>query len=123
MESVLMRRCRSRAGETIAETLLALLVSALALTMLAGAITTATNVTNVGNAAMEDYYAGMNAAAAGSDSDSSAHGSGHVSIKLSDNTGPDLLTGNSVGVDYHVNARFGGKPVVAYADNTAVSEG
>ena len=52
----LMSKLRSVAGETIGETLVALLISALALTMLAGAIGAANNIISRSNKAMNDYY-------------------------------------------------------------------
>ncbi|MBR6220466.1 MAG: hypothetical protein IKQ80_07880 [Clostridia bacterium] len=52
----LMSKLRSAAGETIGETLVALLISALALTMLAGAIGAANNIVTRSNKAMNDYY-------------------------------------------------------------------
>lgn len=50
-------KLRRRAGESIAETLIALLISALALTMLAGAISTVGGIVNTSNQKMKEYYA------------------------------------------------------------------
>lgn len=44
MKKRLLAKLRGRAGESIAETLIALLISALALVMLAGAISSAANI-------------------------------------------------------------------------------
>ena len=49
-------KLRSRAGESIGETLIALLISALALLMLAGAISSAGRIVTRNKAAMISYY-------------------------------------------------------------------
>ena len=46
----------SCAGESIGETLIALLISSLALLMLAGAISAATRIVTVSKTKMDDYY-------------------------------------------------------------------
>ncbi len=51
------KKLRERRGESLSETLLALLISALALAMLAGAISSAANVITRGKEQMELYYA------------------------------------------------------------------
>ena len=51
-------KLRSRAGESIGETLVSLLIAALALTMLAGAIASATKIITQSKAKMAEYYAG-----------------------------------------------------------------
>ncbi len=50
-------KLRSRAGESIGETLVALLIAALALLMLAGAVSSASKIVTRNKAAMEEYYA------------------------------------------------------------------
>ena len=49
-------KLRSRKGETIAETLIALLIASLALLMLAGAVSAASNVVTKSKNAMISYY-------------------------------------------------------------------
>ena len=49
-------KLRSRAGESIGETLIAMLVSALALLMLAGAVSSAANIVKKSNEAMSEVY-------------------------------------------------------------------
>ena len=51
-----LRKLYSRAGESIGETLIALLISALALLMLAGAVSSASKIVTRNKAAMESYY-------------------------------------------------------------------
>lgn len=50
------RKLRSRAGESIGETLVALLISALALLMLAGAISSAGRIVTRNKESMDTYY-------------------------------------------------------------------
>ncbi len=51
-----LKRISCNAGESISETLIALLVAALALTMFAGAISSSANVINKGRIKMDEYY-------------------------------------------------------------------
>ena len=56
----LFRRIKNNSGETIAETLIALLLSALALVMLAGAITTASGIIKRSSDKIEAYFDSAN---------------------------------------------------------------
>lgn len=58
MRRRIQSKIRSRAGESIGETLIALLISALALMMLAGAISSAARIVMRNKSAMEEYYTG-----------------------------------------------------------------
>lgn len=49
-------KLRNRVGESIGETLVALLIAALALLMLAGAVSSASKIVTRNKAAMEEYY-------------------------------------------------------------------
>ena len=49
-------KLHSRSGETIAETLVALLIAAIALTMLAGMITATANLVKTSENKMDEYY-------------------------------------------------------------------
>ena len=55
MKKKIAAKLRGRLGESIAETLIALLISALALMMLAGAITAASNVLSKSKNSMNTY--------------------------------------------------------------------
>lgn len=109
----MLKKLRSKAGETIAETLIGLLISALALTMLAGAISTAANLITKSETVMKQYYSGMSGLGQPSVTDS-------MSVTINDGTNDIMLFGNSdpsqtpVSVKYAVNNAFNGKPVIAY---------
>ena len=102
-------KLRSRSGETIAETLVALLISALALVMLAGAISSAARVVTQSETAMQTYYQSNNALAepTGSSATINIQYSDKV-IRLADET-------SGISVKYAKNDFFSDKPVVAYA--------
>ena len=76
MRRRITNKLRSRGGESIGETLVALLISALALVMLAGAIGSAARIMNESNEAAKNLYN----AAAGPD----ANWSGIVGTKISE---------------------------------------
>ena len=54
------KKLGGRGGETLAETLVALLISALAIVMLAGMITSSADMIHVSNRAFDEYYAANN---------------------------------------------------------------
>lgn len=99
-------KLKSRAGESIAETLIALLISSLALLMLAGAVTSASRVVNLSKAKMADYY----------DKDAALaefKGSGSATVTLTD---ADTLTELQVFKDLgeSANNAFANNVVVRY---------
>ena len=114
MKRHLKGKLYSCAGETIAETLVALLISALALTMLAGAIGTANRIITRSETQMQAYYQANNALATPGSNAKKAKkvttGTAAVSV---DKTIVNETGGFSV--SYTRNDVFGGKPVVAYA--------
>ncbi len=56
MKRLLSKKIGNAKGETIAETLIALLISSLALIMFAGAISAAKNIISTSRARYKDYY-------------------------------------------------------------------
>lgn len=56
MKEKVKGKLRSRAGESIGETLISLLISALALVMLAGAVSSAADIVKRSKKAMDQYY-------------------------------------------------------------------
>lgn len=105
MMNKLKKKLSSQAGESIAETLVALLIAALALIMLAGAITTASGVVVRSRNVLSQYYAENEELA-----------------KLSSGTTVNegiKITGSSIEeikrkIVYEKNEVFSSKPVVAY---------
>lgn len=56
----MLRKLKSTSGESIAETLVAVLISAFALLMLAGTVNTASNLITKSQAALQTYYSNTN---------------------------------------------------------------
>ena len=56
----MLSKLKSEAGESLGEVLIALLIAALALTMLASVISTASNIINRSKTAVDRYYAATN---------------------------------------------------------------
>ena len=107
MKEKLFAKLHSRAGETIAETLIALLIASLALVMLAGAIASAVNVITRSNETMAEYYNQDNALAQRA---SAVSGSATVTV----GTGTRSVT-------YYVNDTFSKAPVVSYTHADAAT--
>ncbi len=103
-----MKKLNSRRGESIAETLVALLLSALALVMLAAAITSSTRVITASREKLKAYY-DDNEQSNGVVKMLSAEGSTTISITSSD----DLPT-QSYTVACFVNDEFSQTPVISY---------
>lgn len=104
-------KLRSQAGETIGETLIALLISALALTMLAGAISTAANLITKSEIVMTNYYGGLTALGDPNKGDLT------VSVsESSDHSKVVRLVGGSetVSAKYAINNAISNKHVLAY---------
>lgn len=102
----LKQKLKSRAGETLAETLVSLLIAALALVMLAGAMTTASSVVERGRKQLDRYYS-ANEAENGVIYMEATGESGSVTLSSTD------LTLN-IPVVYYENSEFAKTPVVAY---------
>ena len=107
----LKKKIRNRSGESIGETLVALLVAALALVMLAGAMTTALGVVERSREKLNQYYVSaenlVNRTSAESEPPERK-----INIKITDQEG------NVSNVACHVlcykNEKFANTPVVSY---------
>ncbi len=107
----LKKKIKSRAGETISETLVALLISALALTMLAGAISSSLSLITKGRERMNLYY-NANEDANGVVKMSSGGVSAPDGITLKDSTG--TIVNQPFTVTYYKNDKFSQFTVVSY---------
>ena len=110
MKKKIKARVKSLAGETIAETLVALLISSLALLMLAGAVSSAVRIVLRSEDKLETYYE--------KDESVAAHlNGGNVRVTLtedisdlSESIGPFSYNGN-----YYLNNEFGRAAVISYS--------
>ena len=111
MKKQLRRKLKGRSGETFAETLVALLIAALALTMLAGAMAASSGVVTESRAKLDRYYAAEEEAlnAESSDTDDSVGKEGTISIR--ENSGTLNL---SYDIIYYMNDEFSRNPVISY---------
>ena len=110
MKQKVLKKLSDQAGETIAETLVALLIASLALMMLAGAVSSAMNVVTRSKNAMDEYYADNNGIVARED----RLKSGTLTISLSGLRS----SSENIPVEYWKNDKLSGTPVVAYIGPT-----
>ena len=103
MRERLLKKLRSRAGESISETLVALLIASLALVMLAGMISSTVSMVSRSEKTMAEYYA--------NDILETGSGTETVTITIQDaNTGLNETETAAAGR----NTRISGTPVIAY---------
>ena len=112
----IMKKINSQAGETIAEVLVALLISSVALVMLAGMIASTTNLVTRSKSKMEAYYKANERL---EKQDETADVSFSIQISDEDNTVISVQTVNIPGFKNEVL----GKPVYAYGKTPTVNNG
>lgn len=106
MRKQIIAKLRGCSGETIGETLVALLIAALALMMMAGAIQSSYNAVERGRDALDKYYAASELLAnpsGGLTDDNDVVSNGVVTIGDKECV-----------VTYYVNKKIGSTPVIAY---------
>ena len=99
----MIRKIRGSGGESISETLVALLIAALALVMLASMISSASSMVTKSKALFAEYYDTSNDLASGSGSGS------NLNVTISDGT---LTVSREVTV--YQNTELGSVPVTSY---------
>lgn len=113
-----IQKLSGRAGESLGETLFALLISALALMMLAGAVSAGMRMVTSSKKAVDDYYQVNNAIVARSSASLSnlrenlGSYSGAMTIVISNPSTSTTVTSTSV--SYWKNEQMGATPVVTY---------
>ena len=108
------RKLKSRAGESIGETLVALLISALALVMLAGAISATGRMITASDKQLGKYYDGDKRLVTLTASESDGGTLNSLTIKGEGTAAVQEVHNN---VPYSINNAFTSKPVVAYKLN------
>ncbi len=122
MKKKLLEKLRSRRGDSIAEVLVALLISAVALVMLASMIADSSRLILRSRDRMAEYDAANNALAVMSaDEDDDADDllivrTGTVTVKDTADTAVNLTGASGAGISVKVyeNKGYGGKSVIAY---------
>ncbi len=107
------KKLRSRSGESIGETLVALLISTMGIMLLAGMITASTRMVIQSRDAFDDYYAVNNAVAKhDAEAINSYFESGSVTITIKDSSNKTLLTVPDI--TYYKDTKLGRSPVISY---------
>ena len=115
-----MKRLRSQTGESITETLVALLIASLGLIILAGAISATSRVVLKTDHVLEEYYHQNNAVAEQSDSEHAAQIS---KITITSSLTEDSFAGASFSVDSYRNDYYPNMPVISYHEKESESAG
>lgn len=112
-------RLRNNRGESLTEVLVALLISTLALTILAVMITTTQRLVKKSKSLTHDYVIANNQLV--EKAESALSGEGSVSIQVKELAGGDFSpkdltdsSGSSINVVYYVNDTFGSVDVTLY---------
>ena len=111
MKKQMLKKLRSNSGESIAETLVAVLIAALALLMLAGTINTASRLITRSKTALDAYYTENNKLS----EHSSSNSSGTSTVTVSSGAADGWI---SCTVDLYKNDKIGSAPVVAFSRHT-----
>ena len=109
----MFNRIRSSSGETIGETLVALLIGSLALAMLAGAIASGARIIIRSREKMADYYSNNNKITMEDTSVSS--GQLDVSFKEESDTVYLVESQNNIIASSYTNSTFEGTDVISYS--------
>lgn len=111
------QKLKSRSGETISELLIALLISSLALTMLAGMITASSRIVRNSMKSMENYVEQENGIVSRSEDGSPGTLTVSVTPKDGGETARKLTDEdpyNYISVTYYKTVAFGKVPVITY---------
>ena len=109
----LKKKLKSQSGESLAETLVSLLIAALALVMLAGAMSTASGVILKSRDKLDKYYS-ANEEDSGIVKMASEGAIVNGGITIADTETTDMISSQSFKITYYKNDEFGNTPVVAY---------
>ncbi len=115
LRASLSNKLKGNAGESIAEVLIALLIAALALTMLASVISAAAKMITESKEKVSQYYAANDNLTAHTPVDESSYWT--VTVKNASNAAVKLTNAaseSSITVRYNVNNVLSNKPVVAF---------
>lgn len=116
MKVSINNKLRSTAGESISETLVALLISALALVMLAGAISAASRIVMKSRSKLETYYDKNETLV------NLSAGSNAGSVTITEPPAPGAIADDddteSIPIVYYENDAFSKNKVIAYRKNT-----
>ncbi len=122
MGNAVWNKLKSNSGESIAETLVAVLIAAFALLMLAGTINSATNLITKSQNSLKAYYQ-LNNKIEKRETGSADNYSVENGTATFSEYETDKLTIKDTPVVMYKNTKIGGKPVVAYDEKKTESAG
>ena len=120
MHDKVKKKMQNQSGESIGETLIALLIAALALVMLAGAISASSGTISKCRNTLDLYYDNMERVVNRSSTSTSYYSRGDGTVTIKDQT--NIATGSAsykiadqnVNTYYYANKGFNKNPVIAY---------
>lgn len=118
MKNRVLKKLYSQSGESIGETLIALLISALALVMLAGAVSAGMRIVTNSKAKMDEYYTVNNAIVARATTAPTVKGTaapGFSRNTLTVNVSNLLPTGTIPPATYWKNETLSAVPIIIYS--------
>lgn len=122
MTDKIKEKLHHNSGESIGETLIALLVGSLALMMLAGTISTSTRLITSSKTSLRDHYTANNLVAEHSTEEEIADydviPSGKITITETDDYIKKIAS-QTFDVNYYVNQHTSGKPIISYEKTTS----
>ena len=107
---------RGNRGESLAEVLVSMAIGALALLMLAMAISVATHIASTSRTTMDDYYKASSAIATGTSGTSL--GTGTISLADSASGLALVSSGESLRVQYHKYAEGNSSSVIVFEESS-----
>lgn len=113
----IVKKLKSRRGETITETLVALLIASIALVMLASMISSTSSIVTTSTKAMQEYYNANNRIVSHETATSAEGGTGTSSspaVTFSITGTESTLTLGPKNITLYENNRFEKTPVISY---------
>lgn len=111
MKRKIILKLRSSNGESLTETLVALLIAAIALVMLASMISSTTRIVTQSKTKMTEYYEANKTVAA-----QTGEGTDDASVTITDDAS-DTINGQQYSVTAYLNQSFSSTPIASYRLN------
>ena len=117
------KKLHSKAGESLVETLVSLLIAAIALTMLAGTLNAASNIITKSRRTLDTYYSANEdeTGVTGVIKMTGSGNTGSVTMTMSGTNTSENISLSGVPIVYYKNETFSKTPVIAYKSVAEVS--
>ncbi len=113
-----LRKLKNNSGESLAETLISLLIAAVALVMLAATIAASAGIISKGRNKLNDYYSENEKSAGIVKMTDSGEETGATETVVISADGENDYLSESVKVEYYKNTEIGMTPVISYKYDT-----